>query len=90
MTATTTRRRRSWSSRCPTPPCASTWGEKARRYAIAGVPLYWVVDVHARVVHVHTDPRPDGTWASVQQVSSGRLDAQDLGLSVELDDLLDF
>lgn len=33
---------------------------KARIYATAGVPAYWVIDVNADVVHVHSDPAPDG------------------------------
>jgi Uma2 family endonuclease len=35
-------------------------GRKARIYAANGVPEYWVVDLAEQVVHVHTDPRPDG------------------------------
>ncbi len=65
-------------------------GEKARRYAWAGTPLYWVVDVVGRVVHVHADPQADGSWGSVRQIRSGVLAAEDLGLSVDLDELLDF
>lgn len=64
-------------------------GEKARRYAMAGTPLYWVVDVINKVVHVHTDPRKDGSWGSTQQVRDGELAAGDLGLTIDLDDLLD-
>lgn len=33
---------------------------KARLYACAGIPVYWLVDVPARAVEVRTDPRPDG------------------------------
>lgn len=65
-------------------------GEKARRYAMAGTPLYWVVDVIGKVVHVHTEPRPDGTWGSVVQARRGVLEARDLGFAVDLDALLDF
>ncbi len=32
--------------------------EKAERYATAGVPDYWVLDVNTRVLHVLRDPRP--------------------------------
>jgi Uma2 family endonuclease len=39
-------------------------GRKARIYAAAGVPVYWVIDLPGEVVHVHTDPTPDG-YASV-------------------------
>lgn len=65
-------------------------GEKARRYAWAGTPLYWVIDVVGKVVHVHAEPQPDGSWGSVVQVRRGVLDAGDLGLSVDLDALLGF
>lgn len=36
-------------------------GEKARIYAGAGVPEYWVVDVTGRRVLIHANPRPDGS-----------------------------
>jgi Uma2 family endonuclease len=42
-------------------------GEMMRLYADAGIPEYWVVDVNARVVHVHTLPQPGG-YASVAVV----------------------
>jgi Uma2 family endonuclease len=35
-------------------------GVKARLYAQAGVPAYWLVDVPARVVEVRSDPGPEG------------------------------
>lgn len=35
-------------------------GVKARLYAQAGVPTYWLVDVPGRAVEVRTDPGPDG------------------------------
>lgn len=35
-------------------------GVKARLYASAGVPTYWLVDVPGRTVEVRTDPSPDG------------------------------
>jgi Uma2 family endonuclease len=38
---------------------------KARIYAAAGVPVYWVTDVPGGVVHVHTDPTPEG-YATVR------------------------
>lgn len=48
-------------------------GEKARRYAMAGYPEYWVIDVDARLVHVHQGPHADGSWRSVVQQSDGPL-----------------
>lgn len=39
-------------------------GVKAAIYAEAGAPAYWVVDLNAREVVVHTDP-VDGAYASV-------------------------
>lgn len=35
-------------------------GEKARVYAVNGVPEYWVVDVPARAVHQLWEPGPNG------------------------------
>lgn len=49
-------------------------GEKARRYAWAGYPEYWVVDLVNRVVHAHRDPSPEG-WQTVRQVGEGILTA---------------
>jgi Uma2 family endonuclease len=40
-------------------------GAKARLYASAGVADYWVLDVEARVVIVHRDPR-SGRYGSVE------------------------
>lgn len=50
-------------------------GEKARRYAMAGYPEYWVVDIDQRLVHVHRDPNPDGTWGSVAPQADGTIQA---------------
>ena len=33
-------------------------GPKARLYAAAGIPEYWIVNLVDRQVEVHTDPRP--------------------------------
>ncbi len=66
-------------------------GEKARRYAMAGYPEYWVLDVQARIVHVHRDPLADGTWGSVVPHGSGRLVATAVPqITLDLDTLLDF
>lgn len=35
-------------------------GEKAQRYAAAGIADYWVVDLVGRVTHVHGQPGPEG------------------------------
>ena len=34
-------------------------GVKAALYATAGVPEYWVIDLQARAVHVHSEPADD-------------------------------
>lgn len=66
-------------------------GEKARRYAGAGYPEYWVVDVQARVVHVHREPRPDGTWGSITQMADGVLEAVAVPpLRLDIVEMLDF
>lgn len=49
-------------------------GAKAALYAAHGLPEYWVVDVRARTVHVHTDPAPGG-YRSIVLVSAGSLTA---------------
>ncbi|MEZ4269285.1 MAG: Uma2 family endonuclease [Myxococcota bacterium] len=41
---------------------------KARIYAAAGVPVYWLVDVPARCIEVRSDPLPDGTYALTKLV----------------------
>jgi Uma2 family endonuclease len=47
-------------------------GTKAEIYAAAGVAEYWVIDIPARVVHVHSRPSADG-YGSCLQVTSGTL-----------------
>ena len=44
--------------------------EKAPRYARAGIPEMWIVDVGARTVTVYTGPGPDG-YSSERVVSAG-------------------
>lgn len=39
---------------------------KSSLYGQNGVPEYWVIDVRRREVHVHTGPRPDGTWQRIE------------------------
>ena len=41
---------------------------KARIYARAGIPEYWIVNVLERVVEVYREPRPNGTYADVQRL----------------------
>ena len=36
---------------------------KARLYALAGVPVLWIVDVRGRRLEVHSDPGPEGYGA---------------------------
>ena len=43
-------------------------GVKARAYAAANVPELWVLDLSARVTHVHREPSPDG-YKSVAKTS---------------------
>jgi Uma2 family endonuclease len=47
-------------------------GTKAEIYAAAGLQEYWVIDVPARMVHVHTAPEGD-RYGSCRQVTSGTL-----------------
>lgn len=49
---------------------ADDMGEKRDDYARSGVVEYWVADVNAKVVHMHTDPR-DGAF---QKLETRRLD----------------
>ena len=66
-------------------------GEKARRYALAGYPEYWVIDVRARSIHVHRDPHRDGTWGSLEEVSSGTVEAVAVPpVVIDVQDLLTF
>lgn len=57
-------------------------GRKARIYAAAGVPEYWVIDVHANVVHVHTEPSPDGYSSITQHDPDDTLDACGVAMSL--------
>lgn len=76
-----------WSSR------RADLGIKARIYAAAAVPRYWVVDLAAGVVVVHTDPVPgDATAGTAMYGTVRRLpldtELEVLGLTVRLSDLL--
>lgn len=39
-------------------------GPKYRRYASAGIPVYWIVDLNRRQVELHTDPAGRGRAAA--------------------------
>jgi Uma2 family endonuclease len=58
---------------------------KARIYAAAGVPVYWVVDVNRDVVHVHSGPTADGYATVTQHDADEPLDA--CGVTVTLREL---
>ncbi len=45
-------------------------GEKRAKYATAGIPEYWVVDVQGSIVHVFRNPR-DGVYADRSAASAG-------------------
>ncbi len=45
-------------------------GANARDYAEAGLPLYWVIDVNARVTHVMSDPQ-EGRYTRREVVRFG-------------------
>jgi len=45
---------------------------KARLYARAGIPVYWLLDVSARTLTVHEDPRPERSeYATVRALGAG-------------------
>ena len=48
-------------------------GVKMRVYADAGIPEYWVVDMNAKAVHVHTLPQSGGYGAVAVVARSGTL-----------------
>jgi Uma2 family endonuclease len=45
-------------------------GGKAAFYARAAVPEYWVLDLTARRLHVHTGPSADGGWQLVRRLDA--------------------
>jgi Uma2 family endonuclease len=63
-------------------------GDKAHRYAQAGVADYWVLDVKAKSVIVHRAPR-EGAYTSVQAFETGQMVASLLepALAVSVADL---
>ena len=44
-------------------------GPKAKLYARAGIPEYWVIDIKGRRIHQHRDPTADG-YTSLRVVAS--------------------
>jgi len=44
---------------------------KGAIYAENGVPEYWIVNLINNFLEVYRDPRPDGTYASIQSLKAG-------------------
>ncbi len=44
---------------------------KASIYARVSVPEYWLIDVPARRIEVHSDPQPDGSYGLVTMLNAG-------------------
>lgn len=66
-------------------------GEKARRYALANCPEYWVVDVNDKTVHVHRRPDGQGGWGDLMTATTGTLTAvASPQIEIDLDDLFDY
>jgi Uma2 family endonuclease len=42
-------------------------GLKSRLYAQHGVRELWVIQAERRITWVHKDPRPDGTWGTIEE-----------------------
>lgn len=64
-------------------------GIKAKAYAAAGLPELWVLDLSARVTHVHRDPSADGYGAITKAPFDDTLQARALDLSLRIADLED-
>ncbi|MEO0672095.1 MAG: Uma2 family endonuclease, partial [Pseudomonadota bacterium] len=63
-------------------------GRKMHAYAEAGTPEYWVIDIAARVTHVHREPTETGFNAIAQVGWSDRLVPTRVPeLAIRLDDL---
>ena len=60
---------------------------KARIYAAAGVPAYWVIDINDEVVHVHAAPSAAGYATVTQHGPDEPLDAA--GITLTLRELMD-
>lgn len=61
--------------------------QKADEYARAGVPEYWMVDLVAREIGVHTEPF-EGTYAAVVSHRAGMLDVPAGGAPLDVAALL--
>lgn len=62
---------------------------KAKLYARAGIPEYWVLDVNNRRMHVHRDPAVDGFRTRFEIGATGMVEAQAApGRIISLSDLL--
>jgi Uma2 family endonuclease len=57
-------------------------GRKARIYAEADVPRYWVIDLKGGVVHVHTDPAPGGYRTVERRGADEVLDAAGVAITL--------
>jgi Uma2 family endonuclease len=67
-------------------------GRKAQRYAAAGIPEYWLVDVPGRAVEVRTRPGRDGyarceTYSEGARVPAPLADVEDLDVATLLRDV---
>jgi Uma2 family endonuclease len=64
-------------------------GQKAAIYARAACPVYWILDLPRRELVVHSEPREDGSWASLRTHRSGDLvDVPGTGIMLDIVDLL--
>lgn len=65
---------------------------KARTYAAAGIPEYWVVNLPERSLEVHRRPRDDGTYDEIATLGAGQVLRASVGADVEVgiavDDIL--
>jgi Uma2 family endonuclease len=44
---------------------------KAATYAVGGVAVYWIVDMHARHIEVHSEPHADGRYGALRVFAEG-------------------
>lgn len=62
---------------------ARALGDKARRYAVAGIAGYWVADIAARCIHVFASPRGIA-YAEKSVCTSGEITSRSIA-AVRLD-----